>query len=82
MFFSGVLFDLDNTLYSYKECHDKALSKVLDTIANDYDIPIDILYNYYTNVSNTLKYELTSTSSLVIITSIISKIPNISNFFI
>lgn len=63
MFFSGVLFDLDNTLYSYKECHDKALSKVLDTIANDYDIPIDILCNYYTNVSNTLKYELTSTAS-------------------
>lgn len=64
MFYKGLIFDLDNTLYSYDDCHSSALNKCINYL-------VDISKNYsyieikciYDEISYNLKNELNNTAS-------------------
>lgn len=64
MYYKGIIFDLDNTLYSYTECHTSALTtciKYLCEIAQISEIaPIEQKYH---KIANQLKHELFGTAS-------------------
>lgn len=62
MFYKGIIFDLDNTLYNYDICHKEALSSVFQYIRVQYDIQynISLIYN---SISSNLKNELVGTAS-------------------
>ena len=45
--FSGILLDIDNTLYDYNDCHKKALQNVRQYCDNTLKIPADIFNNAY-----------------------------------
>jgi len=63
MFYKGLIFDLDDTLYSYKDCHNIALDHCLNYLNNIYDISYNILKDMYTIISQNLKNELLNTAS-------------------
>lgn len=63
MFYKGLLFDLDNTVYSYTKCHDLALDECINYLLNVCDVPYNILKNMYKNISINLKNELQNTAS-------------------
>jgi len=65
MFYKGIIFDLDNTLYSYDVCHSKALNTVLTFLQKNYISKKNIheLKALYDTISNKLKYELSNTAS-------------------
>lgn len=62
MFYKGIIFDLDNTLYDYDICHKQALTSVFQyiqmRIGNRPDI--QLIYDF---ISNNLKNELGGTAS-------------------
>lgn len=61
MFYKGLILDLDDTLYSYSNCHNVALAKVINYLKLKY-ANIDFNY-YYSIVSMQLKNELLNTAS-------------------
>jgi len=64
MFYKGIIFDLDNTLYDYDLCHTKALEEAFNFIVmNNINLNIDIIKREYTNISKNLKNELNLTAS-------------------
>jgi HAD superfamily hydrolase (TIGR01549 family) len=63
MFFKYVLFDLDNTLYSYNDCHEKALSFILEGISFKLKLSIDEIQDKYNSITKCLKNELLCTAS-------------------
>ena len=63
MFFDAAIFDLDDTLYSYRECHHAALHQVLDEIGRDCAIDRVELGRSYDRISSELKSELGNTAS-------------------
>tara|TARA_Y200000002_G_scaffold182699_1_gene150738 strand:+ start:5652 stop:7313 length:1662 start_codon:yes stop_codon:yes gene_type:complete len=63
MFFKYAFFDLDNTLYNYTECHNKALFFILEGISDKLNISIDEIQDKYDLISRSLKYELQGTAS-------------------
>lgn len=65
MFYKGIIIDLDNTIYSYDECHSKGLEEVVIFIINCYKTKEnkEEIKNIYENISKKLKYELTNTAS-------------------
>ena len=63
MFYKGIIFDLDNTLYSYTNSHAIALQETLIYISTTFQIDIQQLNSKYTKISNSLKYELVNTAS-------------------
>ena len=63
MFYKGVIFDLDNTLYDYDKCHEVALYSVFKFIETKIPNDIEYIKNLYTNVSSILKNELCHTAS-------------------
>ena len=65
MFYKGIIFDLDNTLYNYDDCHLTALNKVLLFIIdnNSIDYTIEDIKNMYENISKKIKCELNGTAS-------------------
>ena len=63
MFFDAAIFDLDDTLYSYRECHQAALHQVLDEIGRDCAIDRVELGRSYDRISSELKSELGNTAS-------------------
>ena len=63
MFYKGIIFDLDNTLYNYTECHENALNKVFDHIAENHFIKKETLQKIYDKISIQVKYELGGTAS-------------------
>tara|TARA_A100001015_G_scaffold12080_1_gene14269 strand:- start:643 stop:2304 length:1662 start_codon:yes stop_codon:yes gene_type:complete len=63
MFFKYTFFDLDNTLYNYTECHNKALFFILEGISDKLNISIDEIQDKYDLISRSLKYELSGTAS-------------------
>jgi len=64
MFYKGVIFDLDNTIYDYNLCHNKAINEVFDyLIKNNKSVHIEHVKRVYEDISNKLKYELTNTAS-------------------
>ena len=60
MFYKGIIFDLDNTLYDYDRCHNFSIEIVFDYIKNKYNKICDGVYN---KVSNELKNEVGPTAS-------------------
>jgi FMN phosphatase YigB (HAD superfamily) len=62
MFYKGIIFDLDNTLYNYNICHDFALESVFTYLNVTYPY-IDKIRIYYEKIANDLKNELTNTAS-------------------
>jgi len=63
MFYKGIIFDLDNTLYNYDYTHNISINKCFNYLNNKYNIEFDLLKNVYNIVSNQLKYELNNTAS-------------------
>ena len=63
MFYNGIIFDLDNTLYDYDICHKYALNKaiyyLLEYCRNDYEY----INNLYLIIANRLKNELGNTAA-------------------
>jgi FMN phosphatase YigB (HAD superfamily) len=62
MFYNGLIFDLDGTLYNYDKCHETALRDVLFFLVkscNNYDF----IHKTYLVISNKLKNELGMTAS-------------------
>ena len=55
MFFKYAFFDLDNTLYNYTECHNKALFFILEGISDKLNISIDEIQDKYDLISRSLK---------------------------
>jgi len=59
----AVVFDLDNTLYNYKNSHEKALFKALNMISVRHQISIDTLSKKYEEIRINLKKTLENTAS-------------------
>jgi FMN phosphatase YigB (HAD superfamily) len=62
MFYKGIIFDLDNTLYDYNVCHNFALESVF-TYLNDTFPSINITRIEYEKIANDLKRELVNSAS-------------------
>jgi HAD superfamily hydrolase (TIGR01549 family) len=63
MFYKGLIFDLDNTLYSYTECHNFALEKCINYIINITNYSYKQIIDVYNQISRELKIELQNTAS-------------------
>ena len=64
MFYKGIIFDLDNTLYDYDLCNDKSISCVFDYLLKINDsLTVDYLKCEYEKISKKIKYELGYTAS-------------------
>lgn len=63
MFYSTLLLDLDNTLYSYNESHNYAISKIKNYLNSKYNIKHTDFDNLYKTISNNLKIDLYFTAS-------------------
>lgn len=63
MFYKGIIFDLDNTIYDYDYSHNISLKNVFNFINKKTNIDISFLYQTYANISSTIKYELKNTAS-------------------
>jgi putative hydrolase of the HAD superfamily len=61
MFYKGIIFDLDNTLYSYDICHDKSIQTVFDYLQTNYTITQ--ISHIYDKIKTSLKYDLDYTAS-------------------
>jgi len=59
----AVIFDLDDTLYSYELCHDLALKKVQFKLTNEFGIPENKFIQLYTEANKEVKYNLGHVSS-------------------
>ena len=67
MFYKGVIFDLDNTLYDYDKCHKIALDNVFQILDNKYDL--DYVQKSYRAISTSLKFEPVSYTHLTLPTT-------------
>ena len=63
MFYKGILFDLDNTLYSYDICHSKAIHAVIHYLHSQYNFTIVDIQSVYDKISISTKYDLDTTAS-------------------
>lgn len=61
--FKAILLDLDNTLYDYDLCHNKAILNVLDVLSSNFNLSPKELFQTYQNISNNLKNELGNSAS-------------------
>lgn len=62
MFYKGIIFDLDNTLYNYEFCHANAISSVFLFLKQTYPSVSNIL-PHYEKIAKNLKKELINTAS-------------------
>ena len=63
MFYKGIIFDLDNTIYDYNLCHNTAINEVFDyLIQNNNSLNIEYIKRVYEDISIKLKFELTNTA--------------------
>ena len=68
MFYKGIIFDLDNTIYDYNLCHNTAINEVFDyLIQNNNSLNIEYIKRVYEDISIKLKFELTNILSKIII---------------
>ena len=64
MFFTDIIFDLDNTLYDYTTCHEIALLCVCNEISNMINInDINMIKQDYNKISKDIKHDLNNTGS-------------------
>ena len=62
MFYKGIIFDLDNTLYDYNLCHEFAIKSVFDYLKTIYTTT-NFDQAHYEKIANDLKNELVNTAS-------------------
>jgi FMN phosphatase YigB (HAD superfamily) len=65
MFYKGIIFDLDNTLYDYDLCHNKAINEVFDYLIKTIQVSLDKehIKSLYDDISKKIKFELGFTAS-------------------
>ena len=65
MFYKGIIFDLDNTLYDYNLCHNKAINEVINYLIKTIQVSLDKehIKSLYDDISKKIKYELINTAS-------------------
>ena len=63
MFYNGLIFDLDGTLYNYNKCHETALRYGLLFLLQHCNHNYDFIHKTYSEISNKLKNELGMTAS-------------------
>ena len=63
MFYKGIIFDLDNTLYNYETCHMHALKNIFEYLGCTFNCHITDLENMYEKITHDLKKELINTAS-------------------
>lgn len=63
MFYNGIIFDLDNTIYSYDKCHSSAVDNVITFILENTNFTKKEIKKLYENISKNIKYELKNTAS-------------------
>jgi FMN phosphatase YigB (HAD superfamily) len=65
MFYKGIIFDLDDTLYDYKKCHETGILTVINYIIehNDKHKNYEYIFEVYNKINNKLKHELKNTAS-------------------
>ena len=61
MFYKGIIFDLDDTIYSYTNSHDKSIQTVFEYLQVKYNITN--IHTIYETIKTSLKYELDTTAS-------------------
>jgi HAD superfamily hydrolase (TIGR01549 family) len=61
MFYKGIIFDLDNTIYSYTNSHDKSIQTVFEYLQTNYKITN--IHTIYDTIKSSLKYDLDTTAS-------------------
>tara|TARA_B110000503_G_scaffold125485_1_gene193103 strand:+ start:8049 stop:8768 length:720 start_codon:yes stop_codon:yes gene_type:complete len=59
----AVIFDLDDTLYSYELCHDLALKKVQFKLKNEFGVSENKFIQLYSQANKEVKYNLGRVSS-------------------
>ena len=59
----AIIFDLDDTLYSYQRCHNLALKKVQMKLAKELNIPEEKFNNLYDQVNKEIKLQLGKVAS-------------------
>jgi len=60
--FKGILIDIDNTLYDYNPCHQRALESVRKYCNNNLNIPMDIFNKVYYESRQQIKIALKGTA--------------------
>jgi HAD superfamily hydrolase (TIGR01549 family) len=65
MFYKGIIFDLDNTIYDYELCHSQALNEVFNYLIQNIHISInkENIKCLYEDISKKIKYDLGFTAS-------------------
>ena len=63
MFYKGIILDLDDTIYNYKNTHTISLTCVLNFMRERFNIIGIDLEKVYNTISTNLKYELNNTAS-------------------
>jgi FMN phosphatase YigB (HAD superfamily)/ribulose-5-phosphate 4-epimerase/fuculose-1-phosphate aldolase len=64
MFYNGLIFDLDGTLYNYDKCHETALRDVLEFLVSlSNNLSYNLIHDIYSSISAKLKNELGLTAS-------------------
>lgn len=58
-----VIFDIDDTLYNYDECHKPGLDITIKAIATDFDLPIDAVHEAMANARASVKAYLEKSAS-------------------
>jgi FMN phosphatase YigB (HAD superfamily) len=64
MFYKGIIFDLDNTLYDYEICHKTAINEIFNfLVKKNSSLNIEYIKCEYEKISKKIKYELGYTAS-------------------
>lgn len=62
MFYRGIIFDLDSTLFDYHICHDKSLDACIEYLSRHTTFSKDYIKEKYNKISKELKWELPSSA--------------------
>jgi putative hydrolase of the HAD superfamily len=60
---AGIIFDLDDTIYNYTECHDAALRTCITFLCEKTEIGFDTILQQYNKIAKQLKDELPGVAS-------------------
>tara|TARA_X000000368_G_scaffold418454_1_gene418150 strand:- start:3732 stop:5399 length:1668 start_codon:yes stop_codon:yes gene_type:complete len=63
MFYKNIIFDVDNTLYNYDFCHEKAINSIFYNISNENKCNIDSVEKLYNEINKTHKSLTINTAS-------------------
>ena len=63
MFFKGIIFDLDDTIYDYTKVDKLCLEEIVRYLNINYNISQEDTYNKFFDIRNKLKYEINNSSN-------------------